>query len=174
MKHSFLALCVVVVLCASCSSQQPAQTANAGSGQPAAECPQPAAVFYEVLPDPGIRFDFPFYLKQDRLYVTEKGPTVRGVVFEFLDSDASTVVGNVANSLKIADYLPVGNASTDADGKRKQTYKKKGAPNLKVAVQDYPASVTKTAHPNAKGIIHVSWQVAAAQSATGSETSSTH
>lgn len=174
MKYDFLALCVAAALCASCSKQQAEQTTSTGSEQPATECPQPAAGFYEILPDPGIRFDFPFHVKQDRLYVTEKGPTVRGVVFEFLDGDASTTSDNVANSLTSAGYVPVGNISTDADGKQKQTYKKTGSPNLNVLIYDYPSSVTNSAHPDAKGIIQVSWQVAAAQPAAGSETARSH
>lgn len=173
MKYSFSALCIAAVLCASCSNQQTAQVENASSEQPAAERPQTEAIFYEVLPDPGIRFNFPFHLKQDRVYVTNKGPTIRGVVFEFLDGDASGAFRNVSSSLEIADYVPVGDIRTDADGKRKQTYKKEGSPNLNVLVQDYPSSVTKTAHPNGKGIIQISWQLVAAQPAAGSETAST-
>jgi len=163
MKYGFLALCVAAALCSSCSKPQAEQPANTGSVQPAMDCPQPKAGFYEILPDPNIRFDFPFHLKQDRVYVTDKGPTRRAAVFEFLDGDASSAFGNIARSLQSAGYAPAGSAGTDADGKQKQTYKKAGAPNLAVLVYDYPASVKKPAHPSAKGIIKISWKVADAK-----------
>ena len=111
------------------------------------------------MPD-GIRLDFPFHFRGDRIFKNKKGKVRRRVTVEVLEGDVKSAFDRASRALVEAGYKPKGSRKGDPATKQSQAFTKKGksaislASNVKVG--------KKPANPNALGLVSFEWTPTAA------------
>lgn len=151
MKAKLVLLLSSALLLGACDNgtQETTGAATTAGAQASSDCPAP---FYQVLPDPALRFDFRFHIATDRMYQTNKGEARRRIVMEYLEGNATQAWNRVESAMVAAGYVLRSERVVVAG---KGTFTKAGSPSL--FVDTTGASVKDPAHPQARGTIWISW-----------------
>lgn len=162
MKTRYLVL-PLVLMCAACSDQggeAPAPVATSpeaaapGTPPPAAVAPQPTpADLYAKLPDSGLRFDFEFTPRTDKLVDAGDGVIRRGISIQYLQPAGLDIQQSVDASLTSAGYVANAEWQTNENGGSSRTFAKDNAAPLTLTI------VPDAGTPSAGGVIWIGWRV---------------
>jgi hypothetical protein len=120
--------------------------------------PAPAAVpctqdgFYSPLPDPAIRFGFPFRVARDSVYASDQGKPRRRLSLDYLEGSPEDVWNGIVRGMQAAGFEPVADA---APGEYSATFSKGGQPGIFAKLTPGPG--TSPTGDDVKGSIWLSW-----------------
>ncbi|MFC3714819.1 hypothetical protein ACFONC_01430 [Luteimonas soli] len=160
MSKTILVAGVLALIVAGCAKEDvatapsPAQGADTAIAATAAIEAEPCVQdeFYSPLPDPEIRFQFPFRVARDRVYESDNGKPRRGLSLEYLEGSADGIWDAVVASMAAAGFEQ---AQGVEDEPYRGTFKKGGAPSIFAKV-DGEAGSNPTG-TDVKGSIWLSW-----------------
>lgn len=159
MNRTILAGSLLALVVAACAKEQPVPAAHGAQASdttamvpatgPDEGCVQDG--FYSPLPDPAIRFQFPFRIARDRVYDGTDGKLRRGVSIEYLEGSADDVWGKVVASMAAAGFEHASGPGDQNEG----TFLKEGQPGIFAKVDGNPG--TNPTGNDVKGSVWLSW-----------------
>lgn len=155
----------ILLLCAACSeqgSEAPTQAAPAMDATPAAAPAAPEApaapkstpaVLYAKLPDSGLRFDFEFIPRSDKLVDAGDGVVRRGISIQYMPPVGGDIRKSLDSSMAAAGYAANADWQTNENGGSSRTFSKEKSSALTLTI------VPDTGSPSNGGVIWIGWRV---------------